>query len=226
MKIIGHRGAAGSELENTLASLQKAVHLGVYAVEFDVRRTKDGHLVVCHDSDLKRIAGVSRKISDLSLKKLQEIPLLTGSHIPSLKEAMEVIGTKRAVIEIKDAGCAHELTKVLAEFPKSNVTVASFKHGELAVLRALSPDLKLYGLERTKPFDIIHLAKRLDLNGIGLNYWILNPLTYWLARRAGLEMYVYTVDRRFQAKFLNFFYPDIGLCTNYPERFLRGGKLS
>lgn len=225
MKIIGHRGAAGHELENTLASLQKAIHLGVFAIEFDVRRTKDGHLVVCHDADLSRISDDNRKISDINLKTLQKIPLYSGSEVPSLKEALEVIGTKRAVVELKDSDCAEELVKVLAEFPDSNVTVASFKHQELANLREIDQDIKIYALERTKPFDIIHLAKRLKLNGIGLNYWILNPLTYWLAKQAGLEIYVYTVDRPFQAKFLSILYPNIGLCTNYPERFLRKNKL-
>lgn len=225
MKIIGHRGAAGSELENTLASLQQAVNLGVYAVEFDVRRTKDGHLVVCHDADLNRIAHDRRKINQLTLKALQNIPLLTSSQVPTLAEAMEVIGSKRAVIELKDSGCAAELVEVLKEFPKSNVSIVSFKHDELHHLRELSPKMTLYALERTKPFDIIHLAKRFKLNGVGLNYWLLNPLTYWLCKRAGLDIYVYTVDSPFLARFINKFYPNVGLCTNYPERFLKNGKV-
>lgn len=224
MKIIGHRGAAGSELENTLASLQQAVNLGVYAIEFDVRRTKDGHLVVCHDGDLKRISNDSRKINQLTLKTLQKIPLLTSANVPTLTEAMEVIGSKRAVIELKDSGCALELVEVLKKFPKSRVTVASFKLPELAALRELAPTMELYGLERTKPFDIIHLARELELNGVGLNYWLLNPLTYWLCKKADLDIYIYTVDSPFLARFINKFYPDVGLCTNYPERFLKNGK--
>lgn len=221
MKIIGHRGAAGSELENTLASLQQAVNLGVYAIEFDVRRTKDGHLVVCHDGSLQRIAHDKRKINQLTLKTLQKIPLLTSSHVPTLTEALEVIGNKRSVIELKDGGCAAQLIEVLKQFPNSDVTVVSFKLGELSTLRELSPTIKLYGLERTRPFDIIHLAKQLDLNGVGLNYWLLNPLTYWLCKRANLDIYVYTVDNPFLGRFISKFYPDVGLCTNYPERFLR-----
>ena len=221
MKIIGHRGAAGHELENTLAGLQHAVSLGVWAIEFDIRKTKDGQLVVLHDADLKRMASRPELVGDLTLAELENIPLSSGSHIPSLAEALEVIGKKRAVIELKDSGCADELIHVLETFPKANVAIASFKLAELAKLRERLPDLKLYGLERTRPFDIIQLARQLKLNGVGLNSWLLNPLTYWLCMRADLEMYVYTVDSPFLAKFINRFYPGVNLCTNYPERFLK-----
>ena len=51
---IGHRGARAYEPENTLSSFKKAVEMGVDAVELDVRKTKDGQLVVIHDADLKK----------------------------------------------------------------------------------------------------------------------------------------------------------------------------
>lgn len=220
MNIIGHRGAAGHELENTLASLQHAVQLGVWAIEFDVRKTKDNKLIMFHDSDLKRVAEKSAHINELTLAQLGKVPLLTGSHIPTLAEALEVVGSKRVFIEIKDNGCAEELVKTLADFPKANVVIASFKHNELAELRSQDSNIKLYALERTKPFDIIPIAKKIHANGIGLNHWILNPLTYWMCQRADLEMYVYTVDHRFLAKFISTFYPKVAVCTNYPQRFL------
>lgn len=229
MKIIGHRGAAGTELENTLASLQIAVDIGVYAVEFDVRLTKDNYLVVCHDADLLRIADDKRKVSELNLTELQKIPLISGSNIPTLEQALEVMGVKPVFIELKVSGSTKKLLEVIEKFPDAKIQIASFKLNELAALRALSPNLKLYGLERTKPFDIIHFAKELDLDGVGLNYWLLNPLTYWLCKRAKLSIYVYTVNHWFQAAFLSKLYPDIAICTDYPERFVshrRNRKIS
>ena len=221
MKIIGHRGAAGHELENSLASLHHGASLPVWAIEFDVRRTKDNQLVVFHDPDLKRVASKSARICDMTLKQLEKVPLLTGSHIPTLKEALEVIGNKRAVIELKDTDTAELLLEVLAQFPEANVIIASFKLGELNTLRGHRPDLTLYALERTRPFDSIQLAKKYDFNGIGMNYWLLNPLTYFLCRRAKLAMYVYTIDVPFLARFVTRLYPGVVICTNYPERFLR-----
>lgn len=220
MKIIGHRGAAGSELENTLASLQSALDHGVDVVEFDVRKTKDGKLVVFHDPDLRRVTNDTRRINDLTFSQLQKIPLHGGSHIPSLSEALDVLGRHQCIIEIKDNGICHELVKVLEQHPQAQFTVASFKLDEMAQLRAMAPSYKIYALERTKPIDIIHTTKELGFDGIGFNYWIFNPLTYWLCNRAGLEMYAYTVDHPFQAAFLNKLYPKLAICTNYPERLL------
>lgn len=219
MKIIGHRGAAGSELENTLASLQAAIDMGVYAVEIDIRKTRDNKLVVCHDDILSRVAEDPRKVSELTLKQLQKIPLLSGADVPTLQEALEVIGSKLVYIEIKQSGCSHLLLDTLKQFPAANTRIASFKHSELEILRGLDPWVKLDALERTKPFDVIHLAKRLRLNGVGLNYWLLNPLTYQLCKRANLDIYVYTVNNTFQATFLSLLYPNIAICTDYPERF-------
>jgi glycerophosphoryl diester phosphodiesterase len=222
VRIIGHRGSAGNELENTLASIQHAVHLDVWAIEFDVRKTKDGKLVIFHDAELKRLsASRTENIKDMTAKQLQSVPLLSGSHIPTLEEALDVMGSKKAFIEVKDSGCAKELVDVLAKFPKADVTVASFKLDELSKLKKIAPKLRLYGLERTKPFDIIHFAKQRKLQGVGLNYWILNPLTYFLCKRAGLEMYVFTIDSPFLARFVSMFYPEAVICTNYPERFVK-----
>ena len=221
MKIIGHRGAAGHELENTLASLHHATTLPVWAIEFDVRKTKDGKLVVFHDPDLKRVADRTEHINELTLKQLESVPLITGSHIPTLAEALEVIGTKRAVIELKETGCAEELLNILSKFPRANIIVASFKLNELAEIRSQRPNVVLYGLENTRPFECVQLARHYHLNGIGMNYWLFNPLTYVMGRRAGLAMYVYTIDSPFLAKFVSKLYPGVIVCTNYPERFLR-----
>lgn len=62
MKIIGHRGAAGLALENTLESLRAGINAGAHSIEFDVRLTKDGEVVLCHDSDLKKISQDKRSL--------------------------------------------------------------------------------------------------------------------------------------------------------------------
>ncbi len=220
MKIIGHRGAAGTELENTLASMQVAKDYGVDTIEFDVRRTKDNKLVVFHDSDLHRVADNSSKINQLTLKELQKIPLINGAHIPTLDETLDVVGDVHCIIEVKDTGTAETLVTILKRHESANFTIASFKFSELALLRVLEPSYTLYALERTRPFDIIHIAKRLKMDGIGINYWILNPLTYWLCRRAGLDIYAYTIDNKWVAAFVSKLYPKVGICTNYPEHYL------
>ncbi len=224
MKIIGHRGAAGHELENTLASMQIALELDVAGIEFDIRKTKDGHLVVCHDADLTRVADDSRKIADLTLKHLQKIPLLSGAHVPTLEEALELIGSKPVYIEIKEVGSVDPLLEVLKKFPDAKPTIISFMHDRLAAIRAKDSNVPLYASEKTSPLDVIHAAKSFKLNGVCMNYWLLNPLAYWLCKNSGLDIMVYTANKRWLVKFLGKLYPDISICTDYPEQFVRRNR--
>jgi glycerophosphoryl diester phosphodiesterase len=222
MKIIGHRGAAGLALENTLPSLELARLLGVDAIEFDVRKTKDNQLILCHDADLSDISSSDKKINTLTKEQLQKIILSDDqSSVPSLQDALKMCDKIPVLIELKETGCAELLLAVLEKFPNSDVTVLSFKLSELAYLRRLRPDMKLYGLERTKPFDIIQYARELRLNGIGLNFWLLNPLTYWLAKRHSLDIFVYTVNSKLLGKFIGLLYPKVAVCTNHPEFFIK-----
>ena len=70
--IIGHRGAKGIAPENSLSGFKKAVELGIDGIELDVHLTKDGELVVIHDMDLQRLAGLRIPIKQLTFKELKE----------------------------------------------------------------------------------------------------------------------------------------------------------
>ncbi|MDB5185888.1 MAG: glpQ [Candidatus Saccharibacteria bacterium] len=227
MKAIGHRGASAHALENTKHSFELARLLGVDAIELDVRKTKDNYLVVCHDADIGRISHRSDRISSLTLKELQGITLRDGkSSVPTLAEILTVLGDVPVIIELKENDCEKELLNVLRKYPKTNATVASFKLEVLARLREMDPEIRLFGLERTKPLDIIIAAQDLKLNGVGLNFWLLNPLTYWWARKSNLDMYVYTVNSRMIGRFIRLLYPLAAICTNHPEWFIKDYPLT
>jgi glycerophosphoryl diester phosphodiesterase len=193
MKIIGHRGAASLALENTKASLQKAM----------------AEKVVAHDPSL---------IAALTWKQVKEIELVDGSSLLSLEEALEMLGDFPSVIEIKDHESTTALLDCLNKYPLSNTWIASFNHDELATVRKRDAKLVTYALEHSKPLEIIQNAKAIKSNGIGINFWLINPLTYWLARRAGLGIYVYTLDNPLIAWFINLLYPGVYICTNTPQR--------
>lgn len=224
MNIIGHRGAAGLELENTKTSFIRAMNIGLHSVELDVRKTKDGKLVVCHDADLTRLAHTNEKIRDLSLAELQQIPLINGTHILTLEEALTLLEGLHIIVEIKDEGCGRELLRVLKPFRSQSIIIASFKLRELVIYQQLGIQSKLYAVEHTKPFDIIHYAKRFRFDGIGLNFWLLNPLTYFLCKKAGLRIFVYTVNDLFMARWISWLYPQVAICTDYPNKFLRSDE--
>lgn len=220
--IIGHRGAAGLALENSPDSIARALHHGIDAVEFDIHRTKDGKLIVLHDSHTARIAKRKVLVRNKTLAELQAIKLKNGQHIPSLEEALRLIGNKKpVVIDIKDRGCADELLRLLKKYPEVDVSFTSLKYSELEKLHKARPDLPIIVRDLLNPFRVVRTAKRLQAEGISLKLWLMNPLTYRLAKRYGLEARVYTVNSPRLVRFFRKLYPDIVIYTNHPERFLK-----
>lgn len=222
MKVIGHRGAAGLALENTLASFELARLIGVDAIELDVRLTQDGKLVVIHDSDLRRVSGQNVSVRNSNFKGLQAVTLSDGkSTVPLLEDVINRTGKVPLIIEIKADSCVDPLVKLLGRYPKRNITIVSFRHSELIKLRQQLPNHQIYVNEHTQPIEIIQNARRMKLNGIGLNYWLLNPLTYWAAKRYKLDIFVFTVNSRFIGRVIDFLYPRVAICTDHPEYFVK-----
>src|SRR5690554_3285334 len=77
--VIGHRGAMGHETENTLASVQKALDLGVDMLEIDVFKIRSGEMVVFHDDTVDRLTDGTGKIESYNYSDLQELNL-KGNH--------------------------------------------------------------------------------------------------------------------------------------------------
>lgn len=217
-KIIGHRGAAGLALENSRASLRSAIASGVDAIEFDTRLTFDDKLVVMHDPKTSRVADDKVRVSQKTLAELQALNLHNGESILSLDEALDIIGGFPVFIELKDPGSVDELLLVLGRHPKAKASIVSFQHSELREIHRALPHVQTFVLEHFAPVDIVHSARNMHATGIGLNKWLMNPLTFRLTRRYNLEIYVYTVNNLYLARFLRFLYPGIHLCTDRPER--------
>jgi glycerophosphoryl diester phosphodiesterase len=228
MKVIGHRGAAGLALENTLESIQAAKKAGVDAVEFDVRLTADGHFVLCHDTNVSRVSTHQHAIKEVAAEHIGNIILLNGETLPTLTEALRTADGTPVVIEAKGSGWAEPLASFLKKAKYDGASVISFNHNELSEFSKLAPGIPTYSIENTRPFDVIQIARQNHFTGIDMNFWILNPLTYWLARRKKLEIIVYTVNYRWIAWFLNILFPRIAITTDRPHlmQFLRNSKQS
>jgi len=219
-KIIGHRGVAGLELENSATSLTRARTFDVRAVEIDVRLTKDKKLVLCHDNDMTAMTGRADKVGEHTLAELRVTPLLDGSRILTLREGLELLRGMPIILDVQSYGCARLLLEELQHFPDEDIKIASRSLEDLVLLRDLAPHLFLYKVELTKPVESIHTARLLKLDGIGFYYWLLNPLTYWYARYCKLSVYVFTVNNRFILRLLETLYPDVQICSDHPERFV------
>lgn len=219
-KIIGHRGAAGLALENSRDSIKTALSYDMDGIEFDVRRTSDGKLVVLHDRHTGRIATEKLYANRSTQAELQALILKNGQHIPTLEEVLDIIGDQmRVTIDIKNGGSADEILRILVERPQSKVDFTSFHHNELQTLKAALPKCRIYALEHFSPFEIVRHAYILGATGISLNMWLMNPLTYQMAKRHGLQLRVYTVNNPLLVKFFRYLYPEVVIYTDHPERF-------
>lgn len=95
--VLGHRGIPTKEIENTIASYDKALSYGADGVELDVHITRDDELVVSHDFSTKRVFGVDKIIEESTLAEIKEI----SKYIPTLEEVFNAIGPVIYDIEIK-----------------------------------------------------------------------------------------------------------------------------
>ena len=109
-RVIGHRGAKGHAPENTLAGIEKAAALGCRWVEFDVKLTADGVVVLMHDDDLGRTTDGKGPVAGATLADLRALDAgrwfsadFTGERVPTLDEAMAVLEARGmgANVEIK-----------------------------------------------------------------------------------------------------------------------------
>lgn len=226
MKIIGHRGAAGTALENSLSAIRHARDAEVDAIEIDVRLTADKHFVVCHDATTKRISATKFGIHDETIAVLSQVMLHNGELLPSLDDALNAAGDTPVFIEVKGNGWHKDLAKALKRHTKKQVNVIAMDHHELARFHALSPNVDTYAVQKfhaTEVFEAFKFAKNEGFKGLDINFWLLNPITYWLAKRNNLRLIVYTVNSTWIAAFLHRFFPEVVITTNYPKRmqFLR-----
>lgn len=94
--LFGHRGSPVHAPENTLASFQKAVDDGCNAIELDVYRTIDGHLVVFHDDTVERTTDGEGRVADKTLAELRALNAAAEwsgrtDLIPALKEVVDAL---------------------------------------------------------------------------------------------------------------------------------------
>src|SRR5580704_6687410 len=87
---IAHRGEPVRHRENTLGSFAAALGLGADWVEIDLRRTRDGEIVVLHDQSLERLWGVDASVGDLDWDQVAAVG--DGDvRIPLLREVLAVV---------------------------------------------------------------------------------------------------------------------------------------
>ena len=222
--IIAHRGDSAHAPENTLAAFQKAIEAGADGIEFDVRLTRDGEVVVFHDSSLARITGRKGRVLQFTAAELKELD--SGSWFnrrhPEIADetfAKERIPTLRGVLRLfehfegilyVELKCRDEdvkrLAKAVSEIIRDSpllprIIVKSFKLRSIPLVRELCPGVRTAALFAPKfrnllrkEKHILRLAEEAGADEISVHYTLATRKLCGEAARRGFDVVIWTVD--------------------------------
>ena len=215
--VIGHRGAALTAPENTVAGFRKAAELGTPWVEFDVRLTADGHCVLFHDDTLDRIAGRPGRMEEIPSAVALRLDAgswfggaFAGEPIPTLDAALDVIGGlgMGALIELKpnlhgaDALVQGVIRAASRNWPRDALppVISSFDRTILAVARRLAPGFPRALIARRIPPRWRGRAEALGCASIHIRNQALSRVRAARIKKAGFQLAVWSVDDRERAR--------------------------
>lgn len=177
--VTAHRGAMSEAPENSLRAFRRAIELGADELEFDVRATADGELVILHDATLDRTTDGSGPLAERTLAELDGVRVGGTEPVPTLDEVL-ALPDIRLQIELKEpALVARVAERVHAAGAADRAILTSF-HAE-----ALEQD---HGLPRgliagAKEGDKFALGHRLGVDRMLPHWNVLPALKPWYARR-------------------------------------------
>ena len=224
--VIGHRGAMGHALENTIESVKKAINLKVDGIEIDVFKSKSGELIVYHDPSLGRLSNSTAFIEQISLDSIKKVELIGGLSIPTLNEVLDIIPEKIFLnIELKGENTAYETNKIIIKYlTESNLTpskfiISSFRWDELKKFRNINKNVPIAILVDSlyKIDNAIKLAK--EINAVALNpdnKFITNQIVKKIHSN-NIKVYPYTINTPANIKRMKSMGVD-AIITDFPER--------
>lgn len=201
--IIGHRGAAALRPENTMAAIRKALEDGADWVEIDVQETVDGEVIVTHDSDFMKAAGVPTKVWDATMEDIAGIdvggwfdPAYANERAPLLRDVLAKMQDEgRLIIELKYYGHDVDLeNRVIALVEEAGmedrIATMSLHYPAVQKMRDLRPDWRSGVLAATAVGDLT----RLEGDFLAVNTAQVSPGLVARAASAGKDVYAWTVN--------------------------------
>lgn len=220
--VFGHRGGSRLAPENTLAAFDRGVAEGVDGLELDVRLSRDGEVMVCHDERLDRTCDATGAVGEAMASELARVDAGyrftpgDGTHpfrgrglgVPTLREVLSRFPSHPFIVEMKDdsEAVARATVEVVREAGAlARVCLASFRPRALRLARRLARGAATSG-SRDEVYRAI-VASRLGFlppfrryEALQVpeqrdNVRIVTPRFVRAARRAGVPVQVWIVDR-------------------------------
>jgi glycerophosphoryl diester phosphodiesterase len=215
--IIGHRGASAVAPENTMAAFREAIAAGCDGIEFDVRLTSDGVPVIIHDNTLRRTAGLTARVADLTWAEIKQVDVgswftrggksFANETVPSLKELLTLLDTNSLLI-VLEMKCewrsehlplAEACCRLVNEHSlKERVIIECFDLAALPIVKSIDPEIKTAALFEPA-FSIsdqrmIDKALEAGASVLAPHHRLARQSLVEKAKLAGLQVAVWTVD--------------------------------
>jgi len=226
--VTAHRGSSRHAPENTLSAVRRAIEDGADFAEIDVQETADGVVVLLHDTDLMRIAGVDKKIWQVTYPEIKSLDAgswfskdFKGEHIPTLAETLELARDKiKLNIELKFNGHQKQLVESAVKIIEdhkfgSRCVISSLNFAGLKKVRELNPDLQTgYIVARS-----IGNKFGADIGFLSLASNMVNADVVAAAGKSKKEVHVWTINSPANMSY----FIDLGvdnIITDYPARLV------
>lgn len=201
---IAHRGSSATVPENTAYAFELAMEQGADGIELDVQQTKDGIPVVIHDVNLKRVAGIDKKVSSFTYRELSNIDVgswfdeeYSDARIMTLEDVFILTDGKIFLnIELKrgakNKGIEEKVAELINEYDlKNKCCVTSFSYDSLKLIKQYDPDIKtgLIMSIATGNFYTLESADAFSIKSTFINAQVVGN-----AHQQGKEVYAWTVN--------------------------------
>ena len=207
-KVIAHRGLSGIEVENTNAAFVAAGNRSYYGIETDVYKTADGHFVIGHDNNYKRISGEEIFLEKETLETLENVVFFDkdGTKIRKdlrparLETYLKIVKKyeKHAVLELKSDFTDDEISKIIDIIKEydylDNLTFISFSYDNLLKVRKILPNQSAqYLFWKVTDEEISRLVR----DKIDVDVWCVELTEEQIKKchDAGLTVNCWTVDK-------------------------------
>jgi len=204
VQITAHRGSSFSVPENTLAAIRNAIEEGADYAEIDVRLTADDRVVLLHDRDLFRVAGVKKNLSALTYEQIRSLdvgswfsPRFRDERIPLLSNVVAFSkGRIKLSIELKihesPQRLVGEVLKILYEHDSvSECYICSSNIEALKYIRNLDPSIRIGCIVSQSMGQVTFL----DVDFLSVSSLLITPGLIDAAHAAGKDVHVWTVNK-------------------------------
>lgn len=201
--VVGHRGVRGARPENTMAAFELAIAEGSDAVELDVRVCGSGELVVCHDPDLRRVAGDPRRVADLTWSDLAAVDVGDGERVPKLVDVLDLCRSRGVGVNVElkrdlpnRAGAVVAAAQLLLAWHRGDdLVVSSFDPWMLSGLRKMVPHMPCAQLVHRSRYVPVHVAvgRAVGASGVHLEHSLWTAPRVTALRRKASWIAAWTV---------------------------------